>query len=971
MLPTIVLLLSLLPPEIDPVSLPPGEVLVHLCHDGPSANAWPAPSPKATAEYRERAFGFFAVPHLYVDTGVRGDRPNPFLFRAAAKISLPPGKHRLLLRGRGASRLWIDGKLILSTGFPTGDGSGHGLVSKSLPKLDLGADFRFAPPGNREAVVEFASVGTEHVVILQTIVGSFMGKAKRRPELGETVVAISHATSDSWQLLSPGKVPIAYNDAAWAQYQAERQANLDLMDAAARAKARATHDPYWNRRRLAAKDWLAKTPEVVVPAANHLPAHNEIDRFLNAAFAHTLKQLGEDKKDGVDYFKQVQPILESRCYDCHAGTTVKGGLRLDEKSKAFQGGDADGPSIVPGKPEASSLIARIRSHEKSQRMPPKGDRLTETQIRLLETWIRQGASWPDLRAERRSYTALSDDLTFLRRVTLDVVGVVPTLQEIHQFQRDEPTLRRHNAIERLLADPRRADHEMGYWLDVLAENPNILNPTLNNTGPFRWWIHESLLDNKPADLMVTELVRHKGSVRFGGPAGFAVASQNDAPAAAKAMILASAFLGIEMKCARCHDSPSHRSTQRDLFELAALFQSDTLTLAKSSSVPLDKLSPGGRAPLIRVTLKPGAKIAPRWPFSELVQEKIALELAQHRDDPTDRLAALLTAPQNERFAQVLVNRLWKRLMGRGFVEPVDDWEKGKRTHPQLLSWLARDLVRHGYDLKRTTRIILQSHAYQRANDPNLLETDPLFAAPAPRRLMAEQIVDSLFVATGKPMRLEEVSLDIDGLRDLGNSISLGQPRRSWMLTSTSNERDRPSLALPRIQAVTDVLSAFGWRGARQEPTSVRENSANVLQPAILGNGTMGTWLTRLSDDHGITQLALREQSLETFVDTLFLQMLTRRPSVQERRAYLALLREGWEERRVSNPPEPAKPKRKPEPYVSWSNHLDPEATILRQKQEDHARRGDPPTARLQGAWRERLEDTIWALVNSNEFIFSP
>ena len=115
--------------------------------------------------------------------------------------------------------------------------------------------------------------------------------------------------------------------------------------------------------------------------------------------------------------------------------------------------------------------------------------------------------------------------------------------------------------------------------------------------------------------------------------------------------------------------------------------------------------------------------------------------------------------------------------------------------------------------------------------PRLKETSPLFVSPAPRRLDAEQIVDSLFAATGKPFRTEEVSLDIDGRRDMNSSISLGQPRRCWMLTCTCNERDRPSLALPRIQAVADVLGAFGWRGARQDPVSgARHRAERACSP---------------------------------------------------------------------------------------------------------------------------------------------
>src|SRR5690606_37870183 len=96
--------------------------------------------------------------------------------------------------------------------------------------------------------------------------------------------------------------------------------------------------------------------------------------------------------------------------------------------------------------------------------------------------------------------------------------------------------------------------------------------------------------------------------------------------------------------------------------------------------------------------------------------------------------------------------------------------------------------------------------------------------------------------------LEEFSLDLDSVREIGNAITLGRPRRAWMLASTSNERDRPSLSLPRIQAVASVMEIFGWRGARQDPVTVRDTESNVLQPAILANGTMGVWLTKLSDD---------------------------------------------------------------------------------------------------------------------------
>ena len=959
------------PPVVNRAELPKGEVLVQLCEEGlPSRNAWPDTPPKATESYRETAFGFFEVPHRYVDTGVRGDRANPYLFRAAAVVTLPAGKHRILLRGRGTARLYFDDKLLLSTPFPPTDSSGHGTIAKPESYLNLGPDFRFAPPGNREAWVHFETAGGEHLVVLETIVGNHLGSGRRRPELGETVVAVSLADSEAWHLLAPGPGAVPYTDAGWTAYEAERRAHLDRVNVAARAAKRQEHAAYWAKRRSAARDWLAATLDEPVPALpDGFPANNAIDHFLAAKVVRVKEQSAGAAGGSIDYFKQVQPLLEAKCYGCHTGGKAKGELRLDGRAATFTGGESDGPAVVPGKPVDSAILARVRATDGSA-MPPKGEKLTADQVRMIETWIKEGARWPDLNADHTTLTPSADDLAFFRRVTLDTVGVVPTPGEIRTFLADTSPNKRAKAIDRLLADPRWADHWMGYWQDVLAENPNIINPTLNNTGPFRWWLYESFRDNKPADLFVTELLRMRGSARYGGPAGFGVASQNDVPMAMKGTVVAAAFLGVEMKCARCHDAPPHTSTQRDLFRLAAMLATKPQAVPATSSVPLDKIHGDGRKPLISVTLKPGTVVEPGWPFADFAPEELGKQLAEYPDDPRDRLAALVTAPRNERFAQVLANRIWARLMGRGIVEPVEDWERGKQSHPELLRWLGRELVRGGYDLKHVTRLVLNSHAYQRAADPALKETPVLFTASARRRLTAEQVVDSLFAATGAPLRLEEVSLDVDGVREQGSSISLGVPRRAWMLTSTSNERDRPSLALPRIQMVADVLQAFGWRGSRQDPTSERDTNPNVLQPAILQNGAVGVWLTRISDDHEVTRLALDAKSVEVLVDELFLKLLTRKPTTEERAAYTEYLQYGFDTRHRTPAAKPAGP-RVPVPYVSWSNHLHPDANTLKIRQEEAARRGDPPTDRLEPDWRSRLEDVLWAVLNSSEFVFTP
>lgn len=954
-----------------------GPVTVEICEQGvPKDGTWPAAA-VATETYTEDLFGLFELPHKYISTGVRADRAFPTLVSASAEVVLPAGKHRVLLRSRGAARLLIDGKVVLETPFDQPrqfavGNAGELPVEEQDTFIDLGPGYRFAPPGNREVLAEIEFTGAPRRIVLETLIGALLPPKRTapfRPELGETVVAVSLAGTRGWKLLSPGPREVPYTDAAWNAYEAERRTRLDAMNAAARAARRADHAGYWNRRREAAVAWLAATPDEPVPALPAgFPAHNAVDHFVAARIAQAAADYAPvQRAGGIDFHREIKPILEANCYSCHQGNKVKGGLRLDLRAEALAGGNADGPAIVPHKPETSALIARITSTDPDEVMPAKGDPLPAKDIALLRRWIAEGAAWPDFPSQKLELTPLADDLAFLRRVTLDTVGVVPSEAEIAAFRADRAPDRRERAIDRLLADPRWADHQMGYWLDVLAENPNLINPTLNNTGPFRWWLYESLLDNKPADLFVTELLRLEGSERFGGPAGFGVASQNDVPLAAKGIIVSSAFLGVEMKCARCHDAPTHVSKQKELFQLAALLEKKPVKVPATSSVPLDHLRIGGREPLIQVTLQPGTVVAPEWPFAQFADAATAATLAEDPDNSRDRLAALVTAPQNERFAQVMVNRLWQRFMGRGIVATVGDWEKSVPSHPELLRWIAREFVRSGYDMKAVARLILRSHAYQRAVDPALAEPSPLFTAPAPRRIGAEQLVDSFFAATGKPFALEPVNLDIDSVRTIENALDLGRARRAWMLASTSNERDRPSLMLPRLQAVAEVMEVFGWRGARPDAASgIRETDANVLQPALLSNGTMMIWLTRLSDDHGLTALALEDQPVEALVDRVFLRFFTRPPTAAERTFYADALRPGYAARRVEAPaaaPEPA-PRRK---FVAWSNHMKSEANSLRLEEEALARRGDPATARLEREWRRRFEDVLWALLNAPEW----
>ncbi len=546
-------------------------------------------------------------------------------------------------------------------------------------------------------------------------------------------------------------------------------------------------------------------------------------------------------------------------------------------------------------------------------------------------------------------TTLASDTAFLRRVTLDTIGLIPTAEETSAFLADHSPDKRTRAVDRLLADLRWADHWTSYWQDVLAENPNILKGTLNNTGPFRWWIHESLRDNKPMDRFVTELVLMEGSANYGGPAGFGIATQNDLPTAAKAQVLASAFLADEMKCARCHDAVHHSFEQRELFQIAAMLGRAPM------KVPETSLTKGlSKNSIVVVSLKAGETIQPHFPFS-FAKEPLPGVL-RRPSDSREQLAAILTDPRNERFARVFVNRIWKHLIGTGIVEPVDDWETALPTNKELLQWLAREFVTHDYDAKHVARLILTSAAYQSA-------------AHSPRRLTAEQMLDSLMLVAEAEYDSEPLTFDPEGRQDASAHTNLGVPQRAWEFASLSNERDRPALAKPRAQIYTDFLIAYGWRESRPEPRSTRDHDANVAQSALLANGTLCKLLTTAHDASALTALALKDQPAEALVRDLFLRVLNRPPTADELRKMSAALSSGYDTRRTGAEPQP--PRRRDTRAVSWANHLNPDATRVILENERDVKAGPTPTQRLTSDWRDRFEDAVWALLLTPEFAVVP
>jgi cytochrome c553 len=951
-----------------------GKVLVQFSEGLPAFNRWPgaAELPAETDRLWSDVFLLPRVPRRYDAWGIRSDWKPPLLLRLAADVELPQGSRRFLLRARALARLWVDGIMIAET--KPADGStpnGHESVTPLAEPPHPGLRIEDYHHQEVFGTVQFAQRSGSSRVVLEVIVG---GK-NQRTETGEVCVAIETEDGKSFSVLRAGGGPgLPLTDAAVEPVLARLETVLSDFDDSHRRAAARSRDAFWEMRHEIARKWVAQNPPPTPPRSGH-----PVDAFIDAKIEATVAANAAASGDSGAFQKDIRPILQKQCFRCH-GEKDKGGLKLDSRAAALRGGDSEIPAIVLGKPEASELISRLRSKDEDLVMPPSGERLSEKQIAQLETWIREGAVWPaaPVAPEKLAKSALTGDQAFLRRASLDLIGLPPTAAEVRAFLDDSAADKRIRLIDRLLADERGAEHQMSDWLDLLAENPTLINSSLNSTGPFRGFLLDALRDGKGLDRMVTELMMMRGDVGQGGSAGFALAGENDSPFAAKGHIIALAFLGIELQCARCHDSPFHSTKQRDLYALAAMLSRKTVTVPATSWVPAGFFEKKGRESLIKVTLKPDEPITPEWPFAAATGAVDGSGIDRLMDDARDsreRFAALVTSPENRRFARVFVNRTWKRLMGSGFVEPAHDWEGREASHPELLDWLAGDFVAHGYDSRRLIRLIATSAAYQReATTENLTAlpaNERFFSAPGRRRLTAEQVVDSLHSAAGRPIDSEEITFVHDGRHTLERRQTLGVPRRAWMFASLNNERDRPSLALPHAQAAVDVLEAFGWNGSRQMPIVDRSTDPNLLQPGILANGTLVQSLSRASWRSELAELAVRAKSPAALIDEIFLRFLNRPPRAAERDAFLSALRDGFETRLVPAAEQTLPKAAERLPQVTWLNHVSPEANSIQIEVEKRVQQGPPRDPRLRDAWREVYEDLVWSLINDREFVWIP
>jgi hypothetical protein len=499
----------------------------------------------------------------------------------------------------------------------------------------------------------------------------------------------------------------------------------------------------------------------------------------------------------VDFATTIHPILVTRCAPCHSGPQPPAGFSVETRLGILR-------AIQAGKPDESLLLKRVKAGE----MPPTGGKLSDAQISSLEHWIAEGAPWTDttptlasewsapIKPRTPSVPANSaanpidkfigprdetiDDALFIRRATLDIWGLVPSFDATKTFIADKDPLKRERLIDSLLSKNKKyAEHWISFWNDLLRNDQGVnYAGTRKSITP---WLLAALENNMPYKDMALALLN---PARPEDPDGFLTGvnwrgdiNASQTPFMQAAQNSAQVFLGVNLKCASCHDSFINKYKLKQSYGLAAMF-ADTSDLE-----------------LVRCDARTGKHTGPEFLFPEVGVKPASDSLADRR-----KAAALsFTNPENGRFSRTLVNRAWQRLFGTGIVRNVDEMD-AQPWNADLLDWLASDFAAHNYDLKYLIRMIMTSRSYAL---PAVLERGETFRGPKVRRLTAEQFADSLSEMTGE-WRVSQS----------GESAKYA---REWELKSTPLTR------------------AMG-RPIRDQVFTTREDSATTLQALELVNG---------------------------------------------------------------------------------------------------------------------------------------
>jgi len=605
------------------------------------------------------------------------------------------------------------------------------------------------------------------------------------------------------------------------------------------------------------------------------------DNIPDFIFANQKGPLSESQLQDLNI--QVRTILAHHCYSCHGPVKMKGDLRLDSRDNIFKGGK-NGSIFTPGKPEKSELIRRVSLPGTDKDvMPSKGQRLTEKEIQTLSFWIRQGAPWPkgpekslyrvaeleprmpEIPAESGDMKAPIDrfvnayfdkhkikwnnpvsDQLYIRRVYLDLIGLLPSPDSVDAFVRDTRADKKEILVSNLLnRNDDYAQHWLTFWNDALRNDYTGTGYITGGRSDITKWLYTSLQTNKPYNNFVEELISPDspslGFIRGIEWRGVVNASQRTEMQAAQN--ISQVFMGLNLKCASCHDSFISDWKLDQSYAFANIF-SDSLMEINRCDKPTGKIA--GR----QVLFKQLGEINPMASKQERLKE----------------LAKLLIQPRDGRLYRTLVNRIWAELMGRGIVEPVDMMDNAPWSQ-DLLDWLASDFVANGYDIKKLIYQIVTSKTYQlpsvAVKDAGLINSPGFkFTGMLRKRLTAEQFADA-------------VSESIQPVYD-----------DSMIVYNLLPKDIKGKMPFPRASLVKNdpFLTALG-RPNRETVTTSRSSQANLLQALELTNGAQFNNVMK----RGAEKWIKKYPDPKTMIQSIYRNTLGRLPTEKEEQtARLAL-----------------------------------------------------------------------------------
>ena len=462
-----------------------------------------------------------------------------------------------------------------------------------------------------------------------------------------------------------------------------------------------------------------------------------------------------------------------------------------------------------------------------------------------------------LSAFRLPVSEICSDEIFIRRAYLDLLGMIPTGAEAQSFVRSSSDNKREELIADLLQRPEFADRWALLWSDLLRVEEKTLDR--KGTQSFHAWIRNSFSQNKPMDKFVRELILARGSTYQHPPANYYRAMRDPFT---RAESTAQLFLGIRLQCAKCHNHPFDRWTQEDYYGWSNFFSQIDYKIVKNKRRDKNDKHEFDGEQIVLVKKQEGVK---NPVTNKIAPLRVLANPSSQFESSKDRLSELadwLTSRKNERFSESLVNRTWHSLMGRGIVDPIDDFRvTNPPTHPELLSELSKEFRNQNFDLRWLVTEIMTSAAYQRSSLPLPLNKtdDRNYSHQQPRQLTAEQLLDSI-------SRVLEVPVEFNGYPKGLRASQIPGVRAVRLRDKAPSAGDQ-------------FLKLFGKPPRLQACECERSNQATLNQCFELVSGQLMNSL--LTEKNVISRLLRKKQKPEALIAQLYWKTLTRAPSEQE------------------------------------------------------------------------------------------